>query len=475
MDFIDAILFQCRSNPALPALCAPGTPLNLVSYGRLERLIYNVAANARQRGLTSGATVAVYCDDPILHSALILGLSYAGIVTVSVRGVLPAGVAVDAVISDRAIAFPGAAAVLAANHDWLAGDAMPAPRRRIESSAPSRLILTSGTTGNARCVALTNRLILDRLALHNFAFGEALPRCDRIFCDLGASTSLGFLFLLHSLMRGGMLLWRGADASQTMQAFGLYGVQAMIASPSGLSEFLHYYEQSPGFGSPFRLVVSAGSILSPQLAKSVRARLCPNLMSLYGSTEASMVATAPAHIIQDCPGAVGYVLPGAAVEIVTPSGATLPVGQQGRLRIRTDCMLSNYAGGDDGSAFRDGWFYPGDTGSLTSDGLLRVGGRETSVINLGGDKINPETLEAALQACAGVADAAAFSELNEMGIEELRIAVVADASVTDQALRACCGRWIAAEQVPARILRVEKLPRNAMGKLDRQGLKALRA
>ncbi len=110
LDFVDAILFQCRSNPALPALCAPGTSLNVVSYGRLERFIYNVAANGKQRGLTSGATVALYCEDPILHSALILGLTYAGMATLSVRSAqIPAGLGVTAAISDRAISFPGVA------------------------------------------------------------------------------------------------------------------------------------------------------------------------------------------------------------------------------------------------------------------------------------------------------------------------------------------------------------------------------
>jgi acyl-CoA synthetase (AMP-forming)/AMP-acid ligase II len=469
LDIIDAILFQCRSNPALPALCAPGTQLNVVSYGRLERFIYNVAANAKQRGLTSGATVVLYCDDPILHSALILGLTYAGIVTLSARNAhIPAGVSVTAAISDRAIPFPGVATVLVADHSWLAGDAISATRPRVASDMPCRLILTSGTTGNAKCVALTNRMIMDRVALHNFAFGNQMPICDRIFCDLGVSTSLGFLFLIHSLMRGGMLVWRGADASQTMQAFGLYGVQAMIASPSGLGEFLHYYEQSPKFGSPFRIVVSAGSLLSPRLANSVRARLCPNLMSLYGSTETSMVAVAPAHVLQNHPKAVGYVLPGATIQIVTASEAVLPAGLEGRIRIRTDCMATSYMGTSDGQSFIDGWFYPGDTGILTSEGLLLIGGRETSVINLGGDKINPETLEAALQAQPGVTEAGVFSELDEMGIEQLRIAVVADESVSDQALRECCGRLIPPEQVPARILRAAKLPRNAMGKLDRQ-------
>src|SRR5262249_18302868 len=149
---------------------------------------------------------------------------------------------------------------------------------------------------------------------------------------------------IHALMRGGTLFWRGTDASATMQAFGLYGVEAMIASPSGLSEFLDYYERSPQFGASFKLIVSAGSRLAPQLATSVRARLCPNLVSLDGSTETSMIATAPAHAIADQPDAVGHVLPGVTVEIVSDRGEALPFGQRGRVRIRADSMASAYMG-----------------------------------------------------------------------------------------------------------------------------------
>lgn len=471
MNIIDAILYQCRINPALPAICAPGTALNVVSYGRLERFIMSVAGRAAKLGLTSGTSTAILCDDPVLHSALLLGLTHAGIATVSLRSAqLPAGVVIQAVISDRDAVFPMGPTVLRADQAWLT-DTAPAQRTtRLHPDALCRLILTSGTTGNAKCVALTHDRIWQRLALHNFALGNTLPSCTRIFSDLGISTSLGFLFLIHALMRGGMLVWRGTDASQTMQAFGLYGVEVMIGSPAGLSEFLTYFEQSPQFGSSFKLIVSAGSRLSPQLAKSARARLCSNLFSLYGSTETSMVATAPAHVVETEPNAVGYVLPGTTVEIVSAAGEALPAGQHGRIRIRTGSMTTSYVGQKEGGPFRDGWFYPGDTGTLTADGLLVIGGRETAVINLGGDKINPETLEGALQVFPGVTDVAVYSEVDAMGIERLQIAVVADTTLNVEAFREFCARFIPAELIPDTVQRATTLARNAMGKLDRTAL-----
>ncbi|MES1149203.1 MAG: AMP-binding protein, partial [Bradyrhizobium guangdongense] len=172
MNIIDAILYQCRINPAVPAICAPGTALNVVSYGRLERFIMSVAGRAAKLGLTSGTTTAILCDDPVLHSALLLGLTHAGIATVSLRcAQLPAGVVIQAVISDRDAVFPMGPTVLRADQAWLT-DTAPAQRTaRLHPDALCRLILTSGTTGNAKCVALTHDRIWQRLALHNFALG----------------------------------------------------------------------------------------------------------------------------------------------------------------------------------------------------------------------------------------------------------------------------------------------------------------
>jgi acyl-CoA synthetase (AMP-forming)/AMP-acid ligase II len=473
VNILDPILYQCRINPALPALCAPGTPLNIVSYGRLARLIDSVAVRAQAHGLKSGMTVAILCGDPITHAVLVLGLTRLGAVTLSARDLrLPAECQIAAVITDAAQRVENAGRVIVADQSWLAAGGDVTARGATHLDAPCRIILTSGTTGDAKGVALTHRMIFDRVALHGFAFGAALSHCSRIFCDLGPGTSLGFLFLIETLMRGGMFVFRGADASQTMQAFGLYQVDAMVASPAGLMEFLGYYEHSPAFAPPFALIITAGSLLPRPLSASVRARMGSNLMSLYGSTEASMVATAPAHVIADQPNAVGTLLPGVTVQATDATGRPLGPGERGLLRIRTERMATGYVGtpAHAGGAFRDGWFYPGDIGTVSTDNMLLVFGRDSAVINLGGDKLNPETIEQAMLACPGVLDAAAFSAPNTLGVEELRVAVVADGRFDEGVFREHCSRVVPPERMPSGVLRLPSLPRNAAGKLDRAQL-----
>ena len=169
------------------------------------------------------------------------------------------------------------------------------------------------------------------------------------------------------------------------------------------------------------MVLSAGSLLSNALSFRVRARICPNVVSLYGSTEASMIAVAPAHALAHQAGAVGYVLPDVSVEIADAAGNALPAGAEGLVRIRSPYGPGRYLGSpsDRSTAFADGWFYPGDIGRLTPDRLLVITGREKAVMNLGGDKVKPEMVEEVIASFPGIDQAAVFSVINELGIDEM--------------------------------------------------------
>jgi acyl-CoA synthetase (AMP-forming)/AMP-acid ligase II len=204
----------------------------------------------------------------------------------------------------------------------------------------------------------------------------------------------------------------------------------------------------------------------------VRTRLGANLISIYGATETSMVATAPAHAIADVPGAVGYVLPGIAVEAVDDRHTPLPLGREGRLRVRSEYAVSGYLGDPDGTeqAFRDGWFYPGDIGSVTAEGLLVVSGREKAIINLGGDKISPERIETELAGSSGVADVAVAGIPNSAGVEEIHVAVVPTGDYDEAALRGRCRAKFPLDGAKLHILRIDAVPRNEMGKVDRRKL-----
>src|SRR5262249_29640501 len=150
-----------------------------------------------------------------------------------------------------------------------------------------RIILTSGTTGEGKAVALTHRMVADRIARHASVFGNRLPVCMRTYCDMGFATSLGFQFLIYVLWRGGMLVLPGENIEAVVRAFNTYEVENMMTSPAGLANYLRYFEGQPSLRCGLDLILTAGSMLSEALATRARARMCAHIITFYGATEAS--------------------------------------------------------------------------------------------------------------------------------------------------------------------------------------------
>jgi acyl-coenzyme A synthetase/AMP-(fatty) acid ligase len=450
-----------------------------VSYARLERLIHNASRMALAAGLRRGNTVAIFVEDAILNVAVVLGLTRIGIVTLAGRRDVPNDLTIDALLTDKIMMQPLIATkVVLVDANWTSADGRPLEDRRLYETNEDdlcRIILTSGTTGEAKAVALTHRMMASRIARHPYLMGNRLSRCDRIYCDFGLGTSLGFQFLIYVLWRGGTIILAGQDHQSTIQSFDLYKVQALVGSPACLAGFTKFYEQYSQFQSSFELAMVGGSQLSPSLSQRARASLCPNIVAAYGATETSMVATAPARAIESAPGAVGYVTPDTSVEIVDETGRTLAPGQEGLVRVRSRYSVDGYHGrqNQSGSPFRSGWFYPGDMGSLTFDNLLLISGREQTVINVGGDKVKPETIEGAISTFPGVEDAAVLGMKSDLGIDQLWAIILPGTNYDEKALEAYCVSKFPRSLVPARFVTASELPRNEMGKIDRQHLSRL--
>jgi acyl-CoA synthetase (AMP-forming)/AMP-acid ligase II len=470
MNFVDPILFQCRLNAPALAIGAPGEALDLVSYGRLERFIHNASRVAHRVGLERGQTVAIRIADNVLHAAIILGLARLGVVTVSAYGRMPEELRIDAVIADEASGQNGRS-VIRADPTWIEGDGLPIEDSRLYQGGGGdlcRIILTSGTTGEPKAIGLTHDQIAARTSRLQFACGNRFQFCSRLFCDLGLPSSPAFRYMISMLSRGGTILFSG-DPHATMQAFDLYKVQGFAAAPSGLAEYLKVFEAYDSFQCGFDHIITTGGMMPKSLADRVRSRMCSNLFASYGATETGPVAVASAQALASIPGAVGFVLPDCAVEIVDDKGHPLPSGEKGIVRIRGPHNAQEYLGDPVESArtFRDGYFHPGDIGYLSSDRLLVISGREKSVLNIGGNKISPETIEAVIASFRGIDQAAVFSEQDEIGVDQICAVIVSNAGFDEQLLRTHCEQRLAADFVPARFVRSGELPRNEQGKLIR--------
>ncbi len=152
------------------------------------------------------------------------------------------------------------------------------------------------------------------------------------------------------------------------------------------------------------LTVSGGHT-SRAVRERARLKLTNNISLFYGTIESGMIACLPGSVRGDDTD-VGWVFPWIEVAIVDDAHNPLPYGKLGRIRARGTGIIDGYLDDDEANAtyFRDGWFYPGDVGSLTVDGRLRVEGRAHEVINFGGAKFMMHFVEGAILACPGVVD-----------------------------------------------------------------------
>jgi acyl-coenzyme A synthetase/AMP-(fatty) acid ligase len=377
MNIIDPILFQCRLNAEQPAICAPGTKLHLISYAQLEFMINNLTQAMLSLGFESGQIVGILVQDKIFHIALMLALTRIGAVTVSCVGPsLPQEIGAVAVISDSADQVAGAKRVIRTNAEWLNSktNAVIDPRMlKATGDEICRIVLTSGSTGVSKGVAFSHRALLEWDSQLHYCYGNRWPQCSRLYCDVSLSSKPALGYLLHMLMRGGMIFFYGADAISTEQSLELFKVQNMVTTPRGLAEHLKLYENTP-IRCYLDHILVVGGTLTKELSIRTWARLCPHLLSSYGATEVGSIATADARDIVNVSGAAGYILPGVSVESVDESGNPLGPNREGNIRIRTPFMAVGYVGQPDASAraFRDGWFYPGDYGHVTEEGLLVI-------------------------------------------------------------------------------------------------------
>jgi acyl-coenzyme A synthetase/AMP-(fatty) acid ligase len=322
---------------------------------------------------------------------------------------------------------------------------------------------SSGTTGEPKIVAISHRVFANRIIRGNA--GVPLPSEPRQICTLSPGTAYGFWAYLRMLQAGGVSVMV-SKVEDVAPAVAAHRVNLLELPPNALERIIATLP--PGAPRPPSLVQvdTGGSHLTAPLFALARERLCPRIISFYGSTEGGCIAAGLASEMAGALGAVGWVIEGVETEAVTADGTAVRPGTEGLLRVRSDNCVDGYVDDADATAasFRDGWFYSGDLGTVGADGLVCVSGRRNDVINMGGGKINPQVVEEVLLSFDWIRDAAAFGVPDALGLTRIWAAIVADRAVDMEALEARCRLRLGA-MAPRFVLQMRALPRNDTGKI----------
>jgi acyl-CoA synthetase (AMP-forming)/AMP-acid ligase II len=178
------------------------------------------------------------------------------------------------------------------------------------------------------------------------------------------------------------------------------------------------------------------------------------------------------------PGAVGRELPGVSIDIVDDTGCATGAGEPGELRVRTPQMFSAYHGDADATAasFDDaGRFRTGDTGVRDADGVVRLLGRTSiDIIKSGGYKLSALEIEAVLLEHPAVAEVAVTGVPDETWGERVTAWIVARGAAPPSLaeLQSFARERLAPYKLPRALELVAELPRNAMGKVQKQRLRS---
>jgi malonyl-CoA/methylmalonyl-CoA synthetase len=228
-----------------------------------------------------------------------------------------------------------------------------------------------------------------------------------------------------------------------------------------------------------RLFVSGSAPLLPETFDAFRARSGQAILERYGMTETGMIASNPLAGLRAA-GSVGRPLPGIAVRVVDGEGGACSAGTLGSVEVRGPNVFAGYWRMPENTRKEftaDGWFRTGDIGEWVADGeaggYLRLAGRSKDMIISGGLNVYPKEIEECLDGLPGVAESAVIGVADpDFGEAVTAIVVARPGHVVDEAsIIAALKDEIAKFKVPKRVHVVVELPRNAMGKVQKNVLR----
>jgi acyl-CoA synthetase (AMP-forming)/AMP-acid ligase II len=367
--------------------------------------------------------------------------------------------------------------LLLADPGWLTTAAAPeadAPRHP-GGDHPWLICLSSGTTAAPKAM-IRSHAIQRHIGAAGWRQTGGRPD-DRLL----AVTALHFIYGLTTALQaleGGATLRlpdRSLSVPELAEIIDRERITRLVLTPEQAATMLDALPgDAPRFPQLRDLKVSTAP-LTPAMRLEVMRRIAPALSITYGANECWMVCRADAAALVAQPGTVGFAYEGVGLEIVDEGGRVLPAGEVGEIRVRGASLVAGYL--DDAAAtaraFRDGWYYTGDYGTLSAEGALFLRGRVDDAINFDGIKVLPDEIEAVLLQHPAVAEAAAFP-VPASASQVPAAAVVLRRPAEPADLIAFCRERLGL-RAPRAVQVLEQLPRNAIGKVLRRELAAAMA
>ncbi len=467
-----------------------------ISYGDLVAMSGRMANYLVSRGVKVGDRVAVQAEKSVPALVLYLAVVRAGAVYLPLNTAYtlteleyfitdaePSLVVCDPAKAEGIAAIAGKVGARvdtldAAGHGSLSDGAaqQPAEFATVPRAGDdlAGILYTSGTTGRSKGAMLTH----DNLASNSLTLVEAWR-----FTDKDVLIHALPIYHTHGLFVASNVTLFARAAMIFLPKFDPAQVLALMPRATvlmGVPTFYTRLLQNPGLTreavANMRLFVSGSAPLLADTHREWSARTGHAVLERYGMTETNMNTSNP-YDGERVPGAVGPALPGVAVRITDPeTGAVLPPETIGMIEVKGPNVFKGYWRMPEKTAaeFRpDGFFITGDLGKIDASGYVHILGRGKDLVITGGFNVYPKEIESEIDAMPGVVESAVIGVPHaDFGEGVTAVVVLSPGTTLDEAavLRALDGR-LAKFKMPKRVLFVDELPRNTMGKVQKNVLR----
>ncbi|MGV9712667.1 acyl-CoA synthetase [Gordonia sp. NPDC003424] len=334
------------------------------------------------------------------------------------------------------------------------------------------VILTSGTTGlpkgaqRAKFSPFTSALLLDRIPI---------PKDGTMVIVSPIFHSTGFaVWGVGTALGNRSVVMRRFNAEKTLAALAENRAETLVAVPTMLHRILALGPEVIGRYdlSALKIIVIAGSALSPTLSERVQDTFGDVLYNMYGSTEVAIASIAQPHELRLAPGTVGRAPVSSRLALFDENDQRITGNNiRGRLFVRNGSPFEGYTDGRNKQII-DGYMSTGDMARFDENGLLFIDGRDDDMIVSGGENVYPLEVENLLAEHPDVADVAVIGVDDEEFGTRLRAFIVPapDTDPQPDDIRSHVRSNLARYKVPRDVVLVEELPRNPTGKLVRPKL-----
>lgn len=338
------------------------------------------------------------------------------------------------------------------------------------------LCYTSGTTGTPKGALLSNNALtwnaINAAHMHDLTSADVILTVLPMFHAGGLNIQTlpalhaGATVVIHDRFEIGAFFTALEQDEITLTLLVPTAMHAIINDPRWQAADL----------SKLRMIGIGSTVVPEQLVNAVGSRGIP-LVQVYGSTETAPIAAyMPIGEVMRRPTSTGKAALHCDIRLVDEDGHDVAAGEKGEILVRGPNVMTGYWNDSEATraAFSGEWFHTEDIAHRDSDGFLYVDGRSKDMIISGGENIYPAVIENVLSQCENLSEVAVVGRADDYWGEIVVAVVVAiDTNRDAERIFSYCEGRIARFEIPREIFFVDKLPRNAMGKVVKEKVREL--